>query len=202
MKSVTIEAKHGGAFQINQGGRFEVTDPTGSQAVDFIAFPSSDISKGFSSRYTYRRTGKVRFEVNDSLYTTTGERILTMTQDDCGIHDLLLAPCNEWVVSDYYGQENEQGCRENLQGVLEPYGVEPLQLQEVLNLFTQVTITDHKYLDFREPPSKEGDTVEFRADCDAIVGIAPCSGESIVSNDDPSSINVQLPEDADINTNF
>lgn len=201
MQYVDIEAKHGGAFRIEDGETFEVTDPNGSQAVDFTAFPSDSPAEGFSSKYTYRRTGRVRFETGDSLYTVAGEPLLTMTHDECGIHDLLYAPCNEWLVADYYGQDGEQGCRENLHDVLEPYGIEPAQLQEVLNLFMQVTITDHKYIDFREPPSEPGDTVTFRADRDVIIGVAPCSGESIVSDRAPTGITIGVPNGTEVETN-
>lgn len=202
MERVTIEAKRGGSFRIEKGETFDVIDPEGSQAIDFVAFPAEDLSESFSSKYTYRRTGRVRFEEGDSLYTVAGEPVLTMTSDDCGVHDLLLAPCNEWLVAEYYDQDGEQGCRENLTDVLSPHGIEPHQLQEVLNLFTQVTITDHKYIDFREPPSDPGDTVTFRADREAIVGVAPCSGESIVSDGTPTGIHVDVPSGTEVETNF
>lgn len=202
MKPVDIEAKRGGAFRVEEGETFEIVDVEGGQAVDFTAFPAADPVESFSSKYTYRRTGRVRFEVGDSLYTVAGEPVLTMIDDDCGIHDLLLGPCNEWLVADYYDQEGEQGCRENLHDVLAPHGIEVSQLQEVLNLFTRVTITDHRYIDFREPPSEPGDAVEFRADRDAIVGVAPCSGESIVSDGTPTGIRIHVPSGTDVNTNF
>lgn len=202
MERVHVEAKHGAAFEVDTDETFEVIDTHGEQAVDVTAFPRADPSEGFSSKYTYRRTGRIRFEVGDSLYSIAGRPIVTMTRDDCGLNDLLLAPCNEWLVEEYYGQEDEIGCRGNLQEVLEPHGVDPHQVQDVMNLFTKVTITDHRYLDFREPPSEPGDTARFRADRDAVVGVAPCTGESTFSGDEPTAIDVRVPDGADVNTNF
>lgn len=202
MKRTHVEAKHGAAFELVAGNSFEVIDTHGGQAVDVTVFPAADPSEAFSSKYTYRRTGKVRFEEGDSLYTTAGEPVATLVRDDCGINDLLLAPCNEWLVEDYYDQEDELGCRGNLQEVLEPHGVDPRQVQEVMNLFTKVTVTDHKYLDFREPPSEAGDTAELQAERDAIVGVAPCTGDSILNEGGPSSIDIRVPDGTDVNTNF
>lgn len=202
MKQLNVEAKHGVAFPIDAGESFEVIDTHGGQAVDVTVFPIADPSEGFSSKYTYRRTGKIRFEVGDSLYSIEGKPIATLVRDDCGINDLLLAPCNDWLVNEYYGQENELGCRGNLQEVLEPHGIKPYQLQEVMNLFTKVTITDHKYLDFRESPSEPGDTAELRANRDMIVGLAPCTGDSILNEGGPTSIDIRVPKEADVNTNF
>lgn len=202
MDRVHVEAKHGAAFELAEGESFKLTDIHGGQAVDVTVFSAADPSEGFSSKYTYRRTGKVRFEKGDSLYTVAGKPIATLVRDDCGVNDLLLAPCNEWLVAEYYGQENELGCRGNLHEVLEPYGVEPNQLQEVMNLFTKVTITDHKYLDFREPPSEPGDTAALRAERDAVVGVAPCTGDSVLNEGDPSSIELSVPSETKVNTNF
>lgn len=202
MEPVHVEAKHGAAFELDAGDSVEVIDTDGGQAVDVTVFPADDPSEGFSSKYTYRRTGKIRFEEGDSLYTIAGEPIATLVRDDCGVNDLLLAPCNEWLVEEYYDQEDELGCRGNLQEVLEPWGIEHHQLQEVLNLFTKVTITDHTYLDFRESPSEPGDTVELRADRDAIVGLAPCTGDSVLNPGGPSPVDIRVPDGTEVTTNF
>ncbi|GAB6862230.1 DUF1989 domain-containing protein [Haloplanus litoreus] len=202
MKEVHVEAKCGAAFELAAGESFEVIDTHGGQAVDVTGFPETDTSEAFSSKYTYRRTGKVRFEEGDSLYTTAGKPLLTLVHDDCGINDLLLAPCNEWIVAEYYDQEDEIGCRGNLQEVLKPYGIDPERIQDVMNLFTKVTITDHRYLDFRAPPSDPGDTAELRAERDAIVGVAPCTGDSVLNEGGPTAIEIRVPDDAVVTTNF
>lgn len=202
MDQCTIKAKHGAAFELPEGDSFQVIDTHGGQAVDVTIFPAADPSEAFSSKYTYRRTGKIRFEEGDSLYTIAGEPIATLIRDDCGVNDLLLAPCNEWLVKEYYDQKDELGCRGNLQDVLEPHGIDPLHLQEVVNLFTKVTITDHTYLDFRESPSDPGDVAEIRVDRDAIVGIAPCTGDSVLNEGGPTSVDIQVPEGTSINKNF
>jgi hypothetical protein len=202
MKEVHVEAKCGAAFELAADESFEVIDTHGGQAVDVTVFPSSDTSEAFSSKYTYRRTGKVRFEEGDSLYTTAGKPLLTLVDDDCGINDLLLAPCNEWIVAEYYDQAGEIGCRGNLQEVLKPYGVDPERVQDVMNLFTKVTITDHRYLDFRDPPSDPGDTAALRAERDVVVGVAPCTGDSVLNEGGPTAIDIRLPDDTAVTTNF
>ncbi len=202
MKTIDIKAKHGAGFKLSEGESFEVKDTHGGQAVDVTAFPENDPSEAFSSKYTYRRTGKIRLEEGESLYTIAGEPIATLLKDDCGVNDLLLAPCNEWVVEEYYDQEDEIGCRGNLQEVLKPFGVDPSLVQEVFNLFTKVTVTDHKYLDFRASPSEPGDTAEFRVERDAIVGVAPCTGDSVLNEGGPTSVEIRVPDETSVKTNF
>ncbi|WP_299236373.1 urea carboxylase-associated family protein [Natronomonas sp.] len=202
MDHVHVEAKRGAAFELPAGESVEITDTEGGQAIDVTAFPAADPEEAFSAKYTYRRTGKVRLETGDSMYTTAGDPIATLVADDCGVNDLLLGPCNEWIVSEYYGQEDEIGCRGNLQAVLEPLGVDPARIQEVLNLFTRVTVTDHTYIDFREPPSEPGDTAELRAERDALVGVAPCTGDSVLSEGGPTPIDLRVPDGVEVTTNF
>lgn len=202
MEEFHVEAKHGAAFRLDAGETFEVIDPHGGQAVDVTVFPAEDPDEAFSSKYTYRRTGTVRFQEGDSLYTVAGEPVATFVRDTCGVNDLLLAPCNEWLCADYYDQEGELGCRGNLQEVLEPFGVDPRLVQDVMNLFTRVEVEDHTHLEFCPPPSEPGDVAELRADRDAIVGVAPCTGDSVLNEGGPDPIDVRVPDGTEVETNF
>lgn len=202
MSEQRIPEKRGAAFEVSAGDTFEVTDPKGQQVADLVAFDTDDVTERFSTKYTYRRERKVRPTTGDTLYTTEGEPILTITADDCGIHDMLYAPCNHWVLGDYYGQEGENGCRENLSEALDPFGVETELVNNTLNVFMKSTIAEQTYIDIREPPSEAGDTVRFRAEKDAYVGVSSCAGEATVNAGETKPIDIRVPDGAEIHTNF
>ena len=202
MKDIRIPEKRGASFRVNEGETFEVTDPKGSQVADLVAFQADDTEERFSSKYTYKKTNKVRISTDDSLYTTEGEQILTIVADDCGIHDLLYAPCNEWVLSDYGQESDTHGCRENLYEALEPTEVQENQVHSTMNIFMKSTIAEQTYIDIREPESQPGDTVQFEAVQDTIVAVSSCAGEAAVNGGKTKPIDITIPDDSFINSNF
>lgn len=202
MMEERIPEKHGISFAVDDGERFEIIDPEGEQVADLVAFNRDDVSERFSPKYSYRRNNALRPTTGDTLYTTEGKPILEFVADDCGVHDLLYAPCNHWVVEEYYGQTDETGCRENLTAVLEAEGVSERDLQETLNVFMKSEIQGQNHIEIVEPDSEPGDTVTFEARQDAIIGVAACSGESTVNADDTKPIDIGVPEDAILHRNY
>jgi len=201
MQTERIPEKHGISFEVDEGERFEVTDPEGEQVADLVAFDRTDTSERFSPKYTYRRENQLRPTTGDRLYTTEGNPILRFVADDCGIHDLLYAPCNHWVVGDYYGQDGEGGCRENLAEVLAVEGITETELQETLNVFMTSEITDYE-VEIAEPESDPGDTVVFEAETDAVVGVTACSGESTVNAGGTKPIDIVVPDGSVVDRNY
>ncbi|MXR21270.1 DUF1989 domain-containing protein [Halobacterium bonnevillei] len=197
-----IPEKRGAAFEVAAGDTFEVTDPEGQQVADLVAFNADDHAERFSTKYSYRRNGKVRVTDGDTLYTTRGREILTITGDDCGTHDLLYAPCNEWVLEEYYDQPDQNGCRENLTEALEPLGVDEELVLDTLNVFMKSTIAEQTYIDIREPQSEPGDAVQFRAEQDCYVAVSSCAGESVVNAGETNPIDVSVPDGTELHTNF
>lgn len=202
MVELRIPEKHGLSFLVDAGETFDVTDPEGQQVADLVAFSRADTDERFSPKYTYRRENRLRPTAGDTLYTTEGNGILEITDDDCGIHDLLYAPCNHWVVGEYYGQEGQGGCRENLAEVLGPEGIEETEIQETMNVFMRSEVTEGAHVEIAEPESEPGDTITFEARMDAIVGLAACSGESTVNAGGTKPIDVRMPDGALLHRNF
>lgn len=202
MMELRIPEKRGVSFAVIAGESFDVTDPEGQQVADLVAFSREDTTERFSPKYTYRRENKLRPSTGDTLYTTEGNPILTITADDCGVHDLLYGPCNHWVVSEYYGQEGEGGCRENLFEVLSPLGINETELQETMNVFMKSEVTDQEVVEIAEPESQPGDTITFEARMDAIVGLTACSGESTVNAGGTKPIDVRIPDGGLLHRNF
>lgn len=190
-----IPERHGAAFAVAAGERFEVIDPTGGQVADLAAFDRADPTERFSPKYTYRGEAGLRPTTGDPLVTTEGRTLLRIEADDCGVHDLLHAPCNAWIV-DEYGQSDAGGCRENLRDVLGPEGIPGSDLHGIFNVFMKSTVEDQSELVVRPPESDPGDAVRFRAERDALVGVAACSVASTVNDGETAPIDLRLPEGA------
>lgn len=196
-----IPEKHGISFELKKGEEFKIIDPKGEQVADLVAFNAKDTSERFSPKYSYRRNNKLRPSTGDHLYTTEGNKILRFVKDTCGVHDMLYAPCNHWVVGEYYDQTNEGGCRENLIDVLKPVGIQGKELHETLNVFMASEVSDHR-IEIAEPESSPGDFVTFEAEQDSIIGIAACSGESTVNAGDTKPIDVVIPDGSIVEQNY
>jgi hypothetical protein len=202
MEELRIPEKHGLSFVVDAGETFHVTDPEGQQVADLVAFSRTNTDERFSPKYTYRRENKLRPTTGDTLYTTEGNEILRIVDDDCGVHDLLYAPCNHWVVGEYYGQEGQGGCRENLAEVLAPAEIDETELQETMNVFMKSEVTNQTHVEIAEPESAPGDTITFEAQMDTVVGVAACSGESTVNAGGTKPIDVTMPDGALLERNF
>jgi hypothetical protein len=71
-----------------------------------------------------------------------------------------------------------------------------------MNVFMKSTISDQTYIDIRTPQSEPGDTVAFRAEQDAIVGVSSCAGEATVNGGSTNPIDVEVPDGTTVHTNF
>ncbi|WP_254546590.1 DUF1989 domain-containing protein [Halomarina pelagica] len=202
MKTHRIPKQSGGAFHVDGGETFDVVTPEPRQVADLVAFSRSDPSEAFSQSYTRDLNGKIRISEGDHLYTTAGEPILTITRDDCGIHDVLFGPCTEWMLTDRPiegGVQNEPGgCRENLALAMAEVGLGDRPVPDTMNVFQQSTITDQVYFDVRESPANAGDAVTFRAERDATVAVSACSAKGIASGTTLTPIDLRVPDGTEV----
>jgi uncharacterized protein YcgI (DUF1989 family) len=192
-----IPKQSGAAFEIGCGATFSVTTPAGRQVADLVAFVQDSPKDHFSQSYTRDLNGTIRITTGDTLYTTAGKPILTITDDDCGVHDILFGPCTAWMLTDRVhddGIQNEPGgCRENLSLALAAAGVgEPVP--DTMNIFQKSTITEQAYFDVRESPAEPGDTITFEAERSAIVAVSACSAKGIASGSELGPIDLTLPD--------
>lgn len=201
MSKLRIPPKHGAAVELSPDEEISVIDPEGDQVADLVAFDPSDERVRLSTKYTMGQNGCLRISTGDHLYSTAGKRVLKITDDDCGIHDLLFAPCNHWVLKEY-DQSKDNGCQENLSEALSAWDVPQHLVQEPMNVFMQTTVTDHSDVTVREPAADPGDAVTFRAADDIVVAVSACATEGVCNAGDPGPIDLQIPPDAEPNTNF
>ena len=196
METTRIPTKSAAAFDVDADSSFTVVTPEPRQVADLVAFARDDPSESFAQSYTRDCNGKLRISTGDALYTTRGNELLTITADDCGVHDILFGPCTEWMLTDRptgEGRQNEPGgCRENLALALDAHGLD-VPVPDTMNIFQQSTVTDQTYFDVRESPAEAGDAVTFRAERDAVVAVSACSAKGVASGTTLTPIDVSVP---------
>lgn len=174
-KVIDIAPASAVAFEIEEGKSVRVVSPEGLQVGDFVAFNITNLEERFSAGRTRSENGKVKISVGDRLFSNTCNPMFEITQDTCGIHDLLYPPCNRWVFQNRYKIPPHDGCEENLEKALSLWKITKSDIPDPFNIFENSTIDATGALKIQPPVSKAGDYVELRAKMSCLVGISSCA---------------------------
>lgn len=172
-----IAPRSGVAFELPKGALLTVTDPTGEQVADLLAFRKGDVREVISSGRTLDYASRIYLTTGDKLYSNRSNVLLEIVEDDVGRHDFLLTPCSKDTFRIIYGDSDpHQGCFGNLAAALAPYGITPDDIPVAFNCFMNVPV-DGETGELRvEPPlSKAGDRIVMRAAEDLVIGLTACS---------------------------
>ena len=172
-----IAPRSGIAFELPKGALLSVTDPTGEQVADLLAFRKGDVREVISSGRTLDYASRIYLTTGDKLYSNRSNVLLEIVEDDVGRHDFLLTPCSKDTFRIIYGDRDpHQGCFGNLAAALAPYGITPDDIPVAFNCFMNVPV-DGETGELRvEPPlSKAGDRIVMRAAEDLVIGLTACS---------------------------
>jgi uncharacterized protein YcgI (DUF1989 family) len=192
-----IEPRSGVAFELPKGALLTVTDPTGEQVADLLAYRKDDIGEVISSGRTLDYASRIYLTTGDKLYSNRSNVLLEIVADDVGRHDFLLTPCSKDTFRIIYGDTDpHRGCFGNLGAALAPYGVEEDMIPTAFNCFMNVPVDGNTGELRVDPPlSKAGDRIVFRAEEDLVIGLTACSAlQSNNGSFKPIDWEVTLPE--------
>ena len=180
---VTIPERSGRAARIGKGQFVKVINTHGEQVVDTWAFSAADLGEFMSMEHTRATLQKLRPAVGDALFTNKRRPILTLIQDTTnGIHDTLMAACD----NERYGllgcTEYHDNCTDNLTSAMAELGLKEPETPSPLNLFMNIPWTPEGQLSFDEPQTKPGDYVVFKAEMDAVVAFSACPQDILPIN--------------------
>lgn len=192
-----IAPRSGVAFEVPKGALLTVTDPTGEQVADLLAYRKDDVGEVISSGRTLDYASRIYLTTGDKLYSNRSNVLLEIVEDDVGRHDFLLTPCSKDTFRIIYGDTDpHRGCFGNLAAALAPYGVEEDMIPTAFNCFMNAPV-DGTTGELRvDPPlSKAGDRIVFRAMEDLVIGLTACSAlQSNNGSFKPIDWEVTLPE--------
>ncbi len=171
-----IKKQSGAAFKLLKGQLLKVTDISGEQVSDLVAFSLSDTREKFSAGKTMDFEETILITKGNFLWSNRGNKILEILEDTNGRNDLLLAPCSDRTFEIMYGiKEEHPSCFGNLSCNLKSFGIEPDDIPTAFNVFMNVQFGPQGKLSVDPPTSKAGDFVILRALSDLIIGLTACS---------------------------
>lgn len=190
-----IPARHGRAFEVNEGDVIRFTDLEGQQCADLIAFARDDLSTRMSPFASVTETGRIYLSTGDALVSQHFEPMLTIVDDTVGRHDALCGSCSPGMNRTRHGGlgAGKRTCHVNFVEALRPYDVRPEDIPYSLNIFMNYPIGTDGRVEYATCMSKAGDHIEFRAHRDLIVAISNCPQELTPLNGfNPTSSRVEV----------
>ena len=175
------------AYQVAKGDWFQVVDVEGRQCSDFQCFAVADLEAGteFCLDATITRTLMGATcpapGLYSKFYNARMQPLVEVVQDTVGRHDTFNTACN----ARYYEEMGYPGhinCTENINGVLDPYGVAGRRGWEAINFFYNTQLDDANQIYFDEPWSRPGDYVLLRALQDLVCVSTSCPDDIDAAN--------------------
>jgi uncharacterized protein YcgI (DUF1989 family) len=186
----TIPATHGIAIQVATHQSIKIHNTHGNQVVDTWAFTT--VPPGPKSPSSYMSMSQTRSalrklcpRINDTLVTNLCLPILTLLEDTSqGTHDTLFPACNPQRYA-HLGVPH-RSCAENCREAAATVGIELAQgeVPDPLNLFMNVDVDWNGGLgiELKEPISRPGSYVVFRAEVDCVVVMSACPNDITMVN--------------------
>ena len=179
----TIPARRGKAVLVQAGQSIQIINTHGSQVVDTWAFVADKLTEFMSLEHARATMLRLRPQVGDIFRTNKRRPILTLVEDTCGgVHDMLLAACD----NERYGllgcTEYHDNCTDNLHAAMAALGLLAPETPSPLNLFMNIPWTAGGALSFDPPTTRPGDYVVLRAELDVVVAMSACPQDILPIN--------------------
>ncbi len=169
-------------FIVRKGEHVRISVPKGGTVGDFVAFSISNLKERFDQARTKVNNQTIRVTKGHYLYTKSNKIMFTIVEDTYGWHDLQYGMCSKWVFENVAQQQElcddrdwkrpERGCWENLSSVLEPWGIDPMDIPSPFNIFQTIEIDTKSGKMVNLPTNtKPGDYVELKAEMDCLCAI-------------------------------
>jgi uncharacterized protein YcgI (DUF1989 family) len=187
-KVLTIPARRGRAVRVRRREAIKIINTHGSQVVDTWAFVEGAAVEGvltefLSMEHTRASLLKLRPAAGDTLVTNRRRPVFVLVEDTSpGIHDTLIAACDNERYELLGCTEYHDNCTDNLHAALAELGLRAQQTPSPLNLFMNIPWTAQGDLAFEAPCNRPGDYVVLRAEVDCIVAMSACPQDILPIN--------------------
>lgn len=174
---IEIKPRSATAFVLKKGSILEVVDPFGQQVSDMLAYNLDDPTEVLSNDRTFDYEETIKLSVGNIIWSNKSNKMLEIMKDDVGSHDFLLTPCSEATFRHFYKDKPiHRGCFGNLSEALQPYGIKEDSIVTAFNIFMNVPVDSISgKISVLPPNSKAGDSIQFKAEMNLIIGLTACS---------------------------
>lgn len=161
---------------VTAGDVLTIVDLHGNQAVDCLLYAADDTSVRYSAQETIARQGRIALTTGSVLRADTGAALMTVVDDEVGIHDTLGGACSKESNTLRYGQHTraQHGCMENFLIEGARWGLGARDLASNVNWFMNVPVDPDGALGIVDGLSGPGKRVALHADVDTLVLVSNC----------------------------
>jgi uncharacterized protein len=172
----TVAARASWSAVVTAGDVLTIVDLEGNQAVDCLLYSAADTAVRYSAQETITRQGKIALTTGSVLRADTGLGLMTVVDDEVGVHDTLGGACSKESNTLRYGQHtrSQHGCKENFLIEGAKYGLGARDLASNINWFMNVPVDPDGALGIVDGLSAPGKRVAMRADVDTLVLVSNC----------------------------
>ncbi|GAA3739893.1 DUF1989 domain-containing protein [Leifsonia bigeumensis] len=179
--------------ELRQGQVLRVTDLEGQQVVDMAVWNLHNLREKLSTSYSRTRyfppegqSFRPRMTVQQGDWVMSGlcrplMTILTETADPPGTHGVHHRMCNAFFYASH-GAGIRDGCFEQLAAVAAPYGVPAEDIPDSFDIFQNYPYdVDAEGFLVKDPVTRPGDYIEFRAEMDLLVALSNCPDDEVAA---------------------
>ena len=159
---------------------FRILDIEGNQAVDTLFYNAHNVEERYSAVDTIARQANIYLTSGSILYSSEGNKMLTIVADTCGRHDTLGGACSAESNTTRYDLSKRpmHSCRDSFMHALNTCEcashMTKRDITANINFFMNVPVTAEGTLSFADGISAAGKYVEMRAEMDVMVLISNC----------------------------
>jgi len=180
---MTVPARKGRAVRLTKGQAIKIINTAGTQVVDTWAFSADYPPEFMSMEHTRPTIGTIFPRKGHDLFTNRRRPILHFEEDTSpGIHDTLMAACDDYRYGLLGCKEYHDNCTDNLIAGMRQLGIAAPEVPAPLNLWMNIPVDREGKTSWGEPVSKPGDYVILRARMDCIVAMSACPQDILPIN--------------------
>lgn len=180
---LTVPARRGRAVRVNAGQAIKIINTHGHQVVDTWAFSAEDLTEFMSMEHLRPTIGTIFPTEGHQLHSNRRRPIMFFEKDTSpGIHDTLMAACDDYRYGLLGCTEYHDNCTDNLHAAMRQIGLRAPETPSPLNLFMNIPVDKKGGLVFAEPVSRKGDYVVLRAVLDCVVVMSCCPQDILPIN--------------------
>lgn len=173
--TIEIPPQSGAIVQLSPGQRLRIIDVEGAQIADMFAALADDTTEFLSTSVTRSANWGVFPKVGEAFFSQTYRPLLTLERDDSpGVHDMLAAPCSEYMYAALGFEGHHPSCSENFRTAAATVGWNPPHVPDPVDFF-QNTPVDGGTISPLPALTKPGDSVTLRAEAPVFVVVTACS---------------------------
>ena len=176
MKEYLIQSRSGIHVSLSNGESIRLIDIKGQQVVDFFAISARNSSEILSPGVTIDCNESLNVTKHDFLYSNLYAKMLQITDDSVGQHDLIHPCCRPEMYDFFYGNgKNHPNCYENINKLIETLGLPSCSIIQPFNVFMNTRIRENGKIEVLAPKSRPNDFIELKALMNLNVFLAACS---------------------------